>query len=131
MIWNDYEIKVKAIPKEQFNSKEYVTERIGVFVGTQVQINVERARLVIEAKEKELDIRTRYYAQYNAIMAEYKTKLYGDYNLSVEILDMAYAHAYERGHSSGYSEIEGIFYEVISDYAKAYDLGLKDGRNGK
>lgn len=131
MIWDKYREEIDAIPKNHFNAKTYVTERLDKFVGTQNQINDERARLVIEAKEIELANRTRYYEQYNAIVENYRTELYSDYNTPEKVLDLAYAIAYDRGHSSGYSEVECIFEDVVASFIEVYNLGLKDGASGK
>ena len=126
MIWDKYDARVKNIAKGNFNPREFVETRIRDFVGTQDQINKERERLVFEAEEKEFEIRTAYYAEYNAIMEEYHNELFNGYSVPEQVLNKAYSIAYDRGHSFGYAEVENIFSELVGDFIEIYNLGLKN-----
>jgi len=128
MIWNKYDKEVRSIPKEGFNSREFVESRIRDFVGTQDQIDAERNRLILEAKVKESEIRAAYYAEYNTIVEGYVGELFSGYSVPKEVLDKAYSIAYERGHSSGYAEVECIFNDVVDDFIEVYNLGLKHSK---
>lgn len=126
MIWGKYAERIAAIHKDTFNAKVFVEAQIKDFVGTQDQINEEKTRLVAEANGKESAIRTAYYTEYNAIVAEYANELFSAYSVPKEVLGKAYSIAYDRGHSSGYYEVEGLFYEMADVFIEIYNLGLKN-----
>lgn len=131
MIWDKYQERINAIPKEQFNERVYVDTQIKDFVGTQEHINAERMRLAAEAKSKTTITKAAYNKAYQDIINEYMEELFQGYTTPQAVLDKAYSIAYDRGHSAGYAEVEGIFYDMVADLIDIYDLGLKDGASGK
>jgi hypothetical protein len=128
-IWEDFfEADYKNIPYLIVNKNDYVSEQIEHFVGTKKQIEEEEARLIREVIRRNREYREAYHQQVNNLIDAWKHKLYHEYlgvGYPVELHNKLYAEADERGHSSGYSEIEN-YYIIMSDlFVEIYELGRK------
>ena len=84
-----------------------------------------------EEHESEQDVykekRKAYGAAQGQLDADFKEfciSEYMDAGVPREVSDMVYALAYDRGHSSGYSEI----YNAMSDYANLANAAFKAGK---
>lgn len=77
-------------------------------------------------------LKADYYREYNRLYGLYKVRLYEIYGCdNKEVNDIAYSVAYDRGHSSGYHEVEGIFQDMVIYFEKAYNIGKEQNESVK
>lgn len=111
----------KASIKEQFE------EELTTFVGTKAQILEKEKEIAARVGTEYIKVRNDYNVERSSIVNEWLIELFSWYQAPKEVLDLAYSIAYEQGHSSGYSEVESIFEDIVGKFIECYELGLKHG----
>lgn len=107
--------------------KKQIEETMESYVGTKKQIEAEEERLKKELKEVVKVKRQQYYETQSLLVEKWKQLCYEEYfhGYPKELFDLCYSPAYERGHSSGYNEVEILICDMSDSYIAAFNLGRK------
>lgn len=129
-VWDKYNEAYHAAYSKQLSKAEFIDNQLELFVGTLAQIKAEETRLVEEFKEYQIAHRKECGDRVAMIFAAYMEELRKEHDYAhPKVFDMAYAMAYEYGHSSGYEEVENYLVDFLDKLEDAYRLGIAEGRS--